>query len=94
MGMIQVRMPEELQAIVAREIAEGRVADEAAFFIEAAPRFADDLALEDEIVAEAEAGIADIEAGRFVLVSSAEDLETLRLQSLARLHDHLAVTEG
>ena len=93
MGMIQVQLPEDLKALIERQVADGRVENESAFFLEAARRFMDDLALEDEIVAEAEAGIADIEAGRFVLISSAEDLEALREKTMARLREQLASGE-
>ena len=73
MGVIQVQLPEQLQQVVDREVAEGRVASESEFLIEAARRFVEDLALEDEIVSEAEAGIADAEAGRFVTVATRAD---------------------
>jgi hypothetical protein len=62
MSNAQVQLPAEIQSLIGRQIAEGRVASEAAFILEAAARFADDLVAEDEIVAEAEAGLADAAA--------------------------------
>ncbi len=90
MGVIQVQLPEELKALIDRQVAEGRVASESDFFIEAARRFVEDLAAEDEIVSEAEAGIADAEAGRYVTVSSPADVESLHDRTMARLRERLA----
>jgi predicted transcriptional regulator len=75
MGVIQVQLPDELKSLIDRQIAEGRVASEAEFFVEAARRFVADLTAEDEIVAEAEAGIANAEAGRFVTITSRQDID-------------------
>ena len=90
MGVIQVQLPEQLQQVVDREVAEGRVASESEFLIEAARRFVEDLALEDEIVSEAEAGIADAEAGRFVTVATPADEAALHERTMARLRSRLA----
>jgi Arc/MetJ-type ribon-helix-helix transcriptional regulator len=90
MGVIQVQLPEQLQQVVDREIAEGRVASESEFLVEAARRFAEDLALEDEIVSEAEAGIADLEAGRFVTIATSVDAAALHERTMARLRSRLA----
>jgi hypothetical protein len=49
---------------------------------------------EDEIVAEAEAGIADAEAGCFITVSSSGDAEALHEPTMARLRDRLASDQG
>jgi Arc/MetJ-type ribon-helix-helix transcriptional regulator len=90
MGVIQVQLPEELQALIDRQVAEGRVASESEFFVEAARRFVADLAAEDEIISEAMAGIADADVGRYVTVASAEDIEALHDRTMARLRDRLA----
>ena len=39
MGVIQVRLPDEVQAVIDRQVAEGRVADATEFLAEAARRF-------------------------------------------------------
>lgn len=89
MGVIHVQLPEQLQ-----QVAEGRVASQSEFLAEAVRRFADDIALEDEIVAEAEAGIADAEAGRFVTVATYEDAAALHERTISRLRSGLAADQG
>jgi Arc/MetJ-type ribon-helix-helix transcriptional regulator len=90
MGIIQVSLPEEIQEIIDRQVAAGRVESANAYLVEAARRFAEDLEGEDEIVAEAEAGIADAEAGRYVTIATPEDAEALHKRTMARLRDRLA----
>lgn len=94
MGVIHVQLPEQLQQVVDRQVAEGRVASGSEFLLEAARRFAEDIALEDEVVAEAKAGIADAEAGRFTAVATAEDRAALHERTMARLHERLAADRG
>jgi Arc/MetJ-type ribon-helix-helix transcriptional regulator len=77
MSIIQVRLPEEIQELIDRQVAAGRVESADAYLVEAARRFAEDLEVEDEIVAEATAGIADAEAGRYVTIATHEDAEAL-----------------
>lgn len=89
MGIIQVRLPEEIQEIIDRQVATGRVESAGAYLVEAARRFAEDLEVEDEIVAEAEAGIADAKAGRYVTIATPEDAEALHERTMARLRDRL-----
>ncbi len=89
MGVVSVELPEEVQQVVDREVAEGRAASRSAFLIEAAKRYADDLSLENEIVAEAEAGIADADAGRFVTIASPGDQEAHHRRTMARLRAQL-----
>ncbi len=66
-----VRLPEELQDAVEREVAEGR-AESAEAFVEEAVRGALGLLEEpaEELLRLAEDGAADIAAGRYVEVSS------------------------
>jgi Arc/MetJ-type ribon-helix-helix transcriptional regulator len=90
MSIIQVRLPEEIQEIIDRQVAAGRVESADAYLVEAARRFADDLEVEDEIVAEAQAGIADAEAGRYVTIATPEDADALHERTMARLRDRLA----
>jgi Arc/MetJ-type ribon-helix-helix transcriptional regulator len=91
MSVIQVSLPDELQDLIGRQVAEGRAASEAEFLLEAARRYAEELDLEDEMVAEAEAGIAD--AGRYVTISTPEDAEAWHEQKMARLQDRLATDQ-
>lgn len=90
MSIIQIRLPEEIQEIIDRQVAAGRVESADAYLVEAARRFAEDLEVEDEISAEAKAGIADADAGRYVSIATSEDAEALHERTMARLRDRLA----
>ncbi len=71
-------------------LAAGRVASRSEFLLEAARRFAEDIALEDEIATEAEAGIADAEAGRFEIIATPDDAAKLHERTMKRLRSRLA----
>lgn len=95
MGVVnQIRLPDEIQEVVDRKIAEGRLADSTDFLLQAARRYAEDLMAEDEVVAAAKAGIADIEAGRYTMVSSREELNAMQERVLARVRNRLAGDQG
>jgi predicted transcriptional regulator len=94
MSVVQVSLPDELQNLISRQVAEGRARNEAEFLLEAARRYAEDLDLEDEMVAEAEAGIADADAGRYVTISTPEDAEAWHEQKMANLRNRLAADPG
>lgn len=94
MGFVRVQIPDHLKAVIDRQVAEGRVASEAEFLIEAARRYAADRQIEDEIVAEAEAGIADAEAGRCVTISRPEDAEMLHRQTMEHLRTRTTANLG
>jgi len=93
MGVIQIQLPDHLQQVIDREVAEGRIASQSAFLIEAAQRFVEEIALEDEIVCEAIAGIADAEAGRYVTVATPADAAKLHFAAMARLRAKLGVRQ-
>ncbi len=89
MGVIN--LPDEVQRVVDQQVAEGRAASASAFVEEAVVRLIHDArAEEDEIAAAARAGVADIEAGRFVIVATAEDTQLLHDRLMARLREELA----
>jgi Arc/MetJ-type ribon-helix-helix transcriptional regulator len=90
MSSVRIDLPTPLKATIDREVANGRVASEADFLLEAARRFAEDLDAEQEIAAIAMRGIADMEAGRFVTISSAADTEALHQRIMDRLRARLA----
>jgi len=94
MVVVQVRLSEELQEAVKRQVAEGRAADVDAFMTEATRRYAEDLELEDDLVAEARAGISDIEAGRYTTIVTREDLAAKEADVITRVHDRLAADKG
>jgi Arc/MetJ-type ribon-helix-helix transcriptional regulator len=90
MSIIQVRLPDEIQEIIDRQVAAGRVESADAYLVEAARRFAEDLEAEDEIVVEAEPGIADAEAGRYLTIATPEVANALHERTMTRLRDRLA----
>jgi predicted transcriptional regulator len=92
--MIQVRLPETIQDGIDSRLAAGRIESTDADLIEASRRLAVDLAAEEEIVAEAEAGIADAEAGRYKTIDSPGEAEALHAQTMARLLDRLEADQG
>ena len=84
MGAIQ--LPDELERVIERQVAEGRAASPTAFLEEAVRRLVDETrAEEDEVRQAAEAGAADIEAGRYTTVATPEDEQLLRQRLTARL---------
>jgi len=77
--MSVVQLPDELKRVIERQVAEGRAGSEAEFLADAVQRFAGALETDDDaIVAAADEGIADIEAGRFELIAGSEDMQRLR----------------
>jgi Arc/MetJ-type ribon-helix-helix transcriptional regulator len=90
MSVIQLQLPDDLRSLIDRQVAEGRVASESAFLLEAALRFAEDLAAEDDIVSLVERADADMAAGRYVTVSTPEDSQALHDAAMDRLRARLA----
>lgn len=84
----EFRLPDDLQRFVQRQVAEGRHATEAEVVEAALRHYEDEVAageMTGEIVrAAALDGIADIEAGRFVEVRTADDVVALRSRLEAR----------
>jgi len=94
MGVIQVHPPDHIKEAIDRQVADGRVASEAAFLVEAARRYAEDLEIEPVVVAEAKAGIADADAGHHVTISGPGDAEALHQRTMRRLGQRLAAERG
>lgn len=89
MGAVQ--LPDELQRVIERQVAEGRAASTAAFLAEAVHRLLDDARLEaHDVRAAAQAGIADIAAGRLTTVAGPDDGRRLRARMMARLRASLS----
>lgn len=89
MGVVQVS--DELQYVIERQVAEGRAANLAAFLEEAVMRLVDETRVEEGAVRQAaEAGLADIEAGRYTTIATPEDTQFLREGLMARLQARLA----
>jgi predicted transcriptional regulator len=95
MGVVQVSLPDELKSRIERHLAEGRGASDLdAYLTEAARRFAEDVELEGDLVAEAQVGIADIEEGRYRLVETREDLAEMEKGVMDRVRARLAADKG
>jgi len=89
-----VQLPDELERVIERQVAEGRATSTVAFLEEAALRLLDEDRLEQEdLQAAVQAGLADIEAGRYTLVATPEDDRRLDERLMARLRDGLAAEE-
>ena len=89
--MSVIQLPDELQRVIERQVAEGRAANPAAFLEEAVRRLVDaTLSEENELLQAAEAGSADIAAGRYVTVTAAEDEERVHDGMMARLRARLS----
>ncbi|HVB66455.1 MAG TPA: hypothetical protein VNE67_01195 [Acetobacteraceae bacterium] len=77
--------------MIERQVAEGRAASTAASLAEAVHRLLDDASREaDDVRAAAQAGIADIAAGRHTIVAGPHDGRRLREQMVARLRASLS----
>ena len=92
MGAIQ--LPDELQHVIDQQVSEGRAASPAAFLQEAVMRLVEEARAEEaDIRAAAEAGIADMEAGRCVTVSTPEDTNLMQERMMMRLRARLTTGE-
>ncbi|MFC7738708.1 hypothetical protein ACFQX4_23535 [Roseomonas sp. GCM10028921] len=88
MGVVQ--LPDELQRVIERQVAEGRASSPTAFLEEAVMRLvAETSAEEDEVQRAVQNGSADIEAGRFRTVAGPDDERRLRDDMMARLRSRL-----
>ncbi|HEY4254049.1 MAG TPA: hypothetical protein VGM87_22770 [Roseomonas sp.] len=89
MGVL--RLPDELQRVIEQQVAEGRASSPEAFLEEAIMRLVDEgRAEEDELVQAAAAGSADIEAGRYTTLTTADDLRRFGDRVMARVVARLA----
>ncbi len=84
MGVIQ--LPDELQRMIERHVAEGRASSPAAFLEEAITRLVDEAkGEEDELLQIVEAGSADVANGRYTTVADLEDERRVRDGMMERL---------
>ena len=88
MGVVQ--LPDELQRVIERQVAEGRASSPTAFLEEAVMRLvAETSAEEDEVQRAVKEGSADIEAGRYQTVAGPDDERRLRDDMMTRLRSRL-----
>ena len=89
MGVVQ--LPDELQRVIERQVAEGRAASPAAFLEEAVMRLVDEAGAEEDAIRQAsEAGSADIAAGRYTTLATPGDGQALQERLMARVQARLA----
>ena len=92
MGAVQ--LPEELQRVIERQVAEGRATSPTAFLKEAVMRLIDDgTAEENELRLAVEAGSANINFGRYRMVATPDDERRLLDDMTTRLRSRLP-TDG
>jgi Arc/MetJ-type ribon-helix-helix transcriptional regulator len=88
--MSTIQLPDELQRAIEQQVEQGRATSPAAFLQEAVLRLLEDTEAEQaDIRRAAEAGIADMEAGRYVTVATPEDARLLDERLMARLRESL-----
>ncbi len=88
MGVVQ--LPDGLQRVIERQVAEGRASSPTAFLEEAVMRLVDETsAEEDDVQLAVQYGSADIDAGRYRTVASPDDERRLRDDVMTRLRSHL-----
>jgi Arc/MetJ-type ribon-helix-helix transcriptional regulator len=76
--MSTVEIPDKVKAIIERRVAEGRIASEADFLVEAALIYDSYLEDEEVVIAAAQEGIAAVERGDYVTIASSEDAARFR----------------
>ncbi len=90
MGVVQ--LPDGLQRVIERQVAEGRASSPTAFLEEAVMRLVDETsAEEDEVQRTVQDGSADIDAGRYRTVASPDDERQLHDDVMTRLRTHLPI---
>jgi predicted transcriptional regulator len=82
-GVVQVRLPEDVSEAIEREVAAGHARSAEEYVVQAVREY---MSSEDELVTEARAGIEDMEAGRFVVV---DDLDEWGRRNLERVRQRL-----
>ncbi len=86
MGAVQI--PDELERVIERRVAEGRATNLAAFVHEAVSRLLDDTDAEQDDIELA--GLADAAAGRATTIATAADEQALHERLMIRLRDRLS----
>ena len=92
MGVVQ--LTDELQRVIERQVAEGRATSPTAFLEEAVMRLVDETrGEEDELDRAAEAGSADIAAGRYTMVATSDDERRVHHGMMARLRSRSSASD-
>jgi len=88
MGAVQI--PDHLQQVIDRQVAEGRAASEADYVVNALCAYAEHIEAENEIAAMADRADADMASGRFLTVTGPEDNEALHASAMTRLRTRMS----
>ena len=88
MGVVQ--LPDELQRMIERAVAEGRAASPIALLEEAVMRLLDDASAEESEARQvAELGARDLESGHYTTIATPEDERLLEDRLIAQLRARL-----
>lgn len=90
MGVVQIKLPDDLQSVIERQVAEGRAASESDYVTEAVRFYADLLDSDNEIAEIVERADADSAAGLYVTVKTPADSDALHKAAMDRLRARLA----
>lgn len=89
--MTLLHLPDELQRVINRQVAEGRAASTTAFLEEAVMRLVEDTAAEEaDIHVAVVAGDADLAAGRYRTIATPDDERRLIDDLMARVRAGLS----
>jgi Arc/MetJ-type ribon-helix-helix transcriptional regulator len=91
---VQVQLPDDLKSAIDRQVAKGHAASEADFLRQAARLYAEELDADEDLWTIAQAGIADAEAGRYILIETAADAEALYERTMAQVRAGLAADKA
>jgi predicted transcriptional regulator len=91
MGVLQV--PDEVLALIERQVAAGRADDGPEFLLAAVSRYVADLENEDEVTAAARAGLADVAAGRVIRIETEADGVAFWASVASRVSELVAARE-
>jgi Arc/MetJ-type ribon-helix-helix transcriptional regulator len=83
--IIQVEIPDDLKSAIDRRVSEGRAASDTDFLVQAARLYAEELDEEEDLWTIAQNGIADIEAGRFILIETKADADALHEKTMSQV---------
>lgn len=81
MGVVQVRLPEDVSEAIEREVAAGHAPSAEDYVLHAVREY---MSSEDELATEARAGIEDIEAGRLLMVDDLDQWGRANLERVRR----------
>ena len=88
--VVQVQLPEDLKIAIDRQVAAGHALSDADFLREAARLYAEELEEDEDLWTIAQAGIADAETGRYILIETEADAEAIYESTMAQVRANLA----